>query len=735
MKRKQFKPAKNNQDREYTVTIPERSEILAFLEKKGEPCSFKHLSKGLGMESAEEKDAIKNRLRAMQRDGQLIRNRKEGYAPADKVDLLAGRVIAHPDGFGFLALDQGGDDLFLSPKQMRQVLNGDRVLARISGVDHRGRSEGSIVEILERSHRTIVGRYTYDGDFAYVIPENKRIHQDILIPNGQQSLAEEGNIVVVEITRHPDKHSQPVGKVIEVLGTEMAADIAIDVAIRNHDLPFEWPDEVTQQISTISEEVTEEDKQDREDIRHLPLVTIDGEDARDFDDAVFCEPQGNGWRLIVAIADVSHYVLSGSALDDEARERGTSVYFPQRVIPMLPEIISNGLCSLKPQVDRLCMVCEMSIDKTGAIKRSKFYDAVMHSRARLTYNKVSAMLEHADETLIEEYRELFPHLQDLYSLYHLLHEKRKQTGLVEFESSEASFQFNDVGQIASITSFERNHAHRLIEEFMLAANIATADFLLEAQIPAMYRNHEPPKEEKLTDLRALLAELGLQLDGGTEPTVADYARLLERVAERDDKHLIQTVLLRSMQLAVYEATNKGHFGLAFESYAHFTSPIRRYPDLMVHRAIRHMITFYDAESYHYKSEDLQMLSNHCSMTERRAEEASREVVQWYKCEFMRDKVGEIFQGTINSVVSFGLFVELDGVYIEGLIHVTSLPADYYHHDPVGHRLMGERTNRKFQLAGRVTVQVIRVDMESKKIDFELIDAPVIEAPETDGTED
>ncbi len=714
---------KNNIDQstEYEFIIPERQEILELLEKQGQPCGIRVIAAALMKEDhTESRKALRRRLRAMERDGQIIRNRKEGYAPVDKVDLLKGKIIAHPDGYGFMALEQGGNDLFLSPKQMRKVLHGDRILARISGVDHRGREEATIVEVLERANHQVVGRFKTQGPIGFLIPENKRIHQDIIIPNDKKNNAKTGDVVVASITEQPDKHSQPIGEITQILGNATDPGMAIDIAIHNHNLPHEWPEKVLDEISSLKEEVDISQFPNHKDIRDISLVTIDGEDARDFDDAVFCEPQGQGWRLIVAIADVSSYVISDTELDKEAYNRGTSVYFPQRVIPMLPEVLSNGLCSLNPHVNRLCMVCELSIDKNGEVKRKEFYQGVMTSVARLTYTKVAAVINN-DETVVSELKNELALIQNLYSLYQLLHERRKKNGLLDFDTNEPSFKFGDNDQIQEINTYQRNDAHRLIEEFMLTANVAAANHLIEQQCASMFRVHEVPKEERLADLRSFLSELGLSLQGGENPSAKDYATLMEQISGREDYHLINMVLLRSMPLAVYEANNKGHFGLAFDAYTHFTSPIRRYPDLMVHRALKHLIDGNIPEEFMYEQDKVQEMANHCSETERRAEDASREVIQWYKCKYIHDHVGEEFMGTISSVTSFGLFVELDDIYIEGLVHVTALmPADYYHYEATGHRLRGERSNYVFQLGQRLKVIVTRVNLDDKKIDFELV---------------
>ena len=701
--------------------VPERQQILDFLTAANKPCNLNKIAKALDVEHPVAREALERRLRAMQRDGQIIKNRREGYGLAQKMDLLRGRVIGHPDGYGFLKVDESGDDLYLSPREMRSLLHGDRILARVTGVDKRGRLEGAMVEVLERANSQIVGRYFREGNVGFVVPDNRRIHQDVLIPKPAARKTRSGEYVVARIVQQPDMHTQPIGEIIEILGAHMSPDLAVDIAIRSYEIPCKWPETLTKEIKKLSPEVNIDDKKKRVDLRELPLITIDGEDARDFDDAVYCEKQGDGWRLIVAIADVSHYVKKDTQLDMEARLRGNSVYFPRRVVPMLPEILSNGLCSLNPEVDRLCMVCELNINGQGRVKKFRFYEGVIQSVARMTYTKVANILIEKDQKLRNTYKTLLPHLEDLHKLYKTMHKYRESIAVIDFGASETKFIFDEDGNVESITSYERNDAHRLIEEFMLAANVAAADFLLEHEIPALYRVHETPKEEKLNDLHSFLGELGLTLSGGDEPTAKDYARLLKKIRPREDRHLIETVLLRSMPLAVYSADNIGHFGLGFPAYTHFTSPIRRYPDLLVHRAIRHLLHKGHKDNFIYSEEEMQVLGTHCSMTERRADEATREIVQWHKCQYMYEKVGEIFDGTISSVTSFGVFVELDDIFVEGLVHITSLPIDYYHFDPVGHRLRGERTSRLFRLGNRVKVKVTRVDVDDKKIDFEMVE--------------
>ena len=665
--------------------------------------------------------ALEKRLGAMQRDGQIIRNRRDGFGLARKMDLLQGKIIAHPDGYGFMRPDEGGEDLYLSPREMRSLLHGDRILARVIGIDRRGRREGALVEILERANKQIVGRYFRDGNIGIVIPDNKRIHQDVLITRAGARKAKPGQYVVARIIQQPDQHTQPIGEISEILGNKMSPDLAVEITIRSFELPYIWSTRVIQEYEQFSGQISKKDGKNREDLRSLPLVTIDGEDARDFDDAVYCEPIGKNWRLLVAIADVSHYVKVGSALDEAAMERGNSVYFPRRVIPMLPEILSNELCSLNPGVDRLCIACELIVSKKGKVRNFRFFEGIMRSVARLTYTTVSAVLVDKNRKLRKTNRKLLPQLDNLYSLYKVMHKYRESHAIIDFSSSEAHFEFDKSGNVESISTYDRNDAHRLIEEFMLAANVAAANYLLQYRVPALFRVHDSPKQEKLKDLQEFLAEFGLSLGGGDEPVAQDYAKLLHQIANRDDRHLIETVLLRSMPLAIYSAENTGHFGLGFPAYTHFTSPIRRYPDLLVHRAIRYLLHEGSAQNFTYSQSAMQALGPHCSMTERRADEATREIDQWYKCQFMQEKVGEEYSGTISGVTSFGVFVELDDIYVEGLVHITSLPIDYYHFDPVGHRLRGERSGRIYRLANRVRVRVIRVDLEDKKIDFELLE--------------
>jgi ribonuclease R len=705
----------------YERPIASRELIMQLLADQGMPISRDRIAEILGLESDEDREALRRRLNAMERDGQVVRNRREGYGPVDKLDLVRGRVVGHPDGYGFLIPDEGGDDLYLPPRQMRSLFPDDRAVARLTGIDRRGRPEGAVVEILERNTHRVVGRLYIDSGVSAVVPDNKRISHDISVPPDMRGGARHGQIVTVEIIEQPSKRSRPIGSVVEVLGDHMAPGMEIDVAIRRHELPLFWPAQVEREIQGLGAEVAPSARKRRVDLRDVPLVTIDGEDARDFDDAVYCERKPKGWRLVVAIADVSHYVLPGSALDAEARERGNSVYFPERVIPMLPEVLSNGLCSINPGVDRLCMACEMYISEEGRITRSRFMEGLMRSHARLTYDEVAAMLVEKQVRLRRRHAGLVPHLEELYRLYKVLGRLRERRGAIDFETTETRIVFGSERKIDRIVPVRRNDAHRIIEECMIAANVAAARFITRARVPTLYRVHEGPKADKLLDLREFLGEFGLSLQGGNKPEAKHYATVLDKVRDRPDSHLIQTVMLRSLPQARYSPENIGHFGLAHQQYLHFTSPIRRYPDLVVHRAIRHILAGKDAAAFAVEGPSMQETGDHCSMTERRADEATRDAIDWLKCEYMLDKVGETYSGIISSVTSFGIFVELHDIYVEGLVHVTALRNDYYHFDPAGHRLLGERTHTIYRLGDRVRVQVVRVDLDERKIDFDLVE--------------
>lgn len=695
----------------YPSPLPSREFILQVLDEAGVPMTPETLAAQLAIEPWEA-ESFNRRLQAMARDGQIMFNRRGALIVAQKLDLMAGVVQGHPDGFGFVIRDDGGPDLFVSPGEMAKVMHGDRVMARQVGLDRRGRPEGAIVEILERANTTVVGRFLVEHGIGIVAPSDRRIAHDILVPVEDRGSAIPGQVVVVAIVQQPARHAPPIGRVIEVLGNATDPGIEIEIALRKHKLPFEFSGEALSEAERVAKAPGARERSGRRDLRSIPLVTIDGETARDFDDAVFCEAQGKGFKLYVAIADVSHYVKPGTRLDAEALARGNSVYFPRRVIPMLPEVLSNGVCSLNPDVDRLCMVCEMDITARGEMARYEFYPAVMRSHARLTYTEVWAALSDPAGEAAARLSALLPHLQALRRLYGVLAKAREKRGAIDFETVETRMVFDDRGKIERIERSERNDAHRIIEECMLAANVCASEFLQSAGFPALYRVHEGPTPEKLERLREFLAEFGLVLGGGEEPHAKDYARLLDKVRSRPDAELLQTVMLRSLQQAEYSPEQLGHFGLAYESYTHFTSPIRRYPDLLVHRAIRAALG--DARQ---RPSNLAELGRHCSMTERRADEATREVEAWLKCYYMQDRLGEVFDGTLSGVASFGVFVALDAVYVEGMIHISELGSDYFHFDAARHQLLGERTGKRYRLGDRLRVKLVRVDLETSRLDF------------------
>ena len=707
---------------QYAHPLPSREFVLQVLSDQGGPVSEEELFQLLHIEAHEE-DLFVRRLRAMERDGQLMRNRKRALCIVDKLDLVKGKVQGHPDGFGFLVPEDGSADMFLSEKEMHKVLHGDIVMARQVGVDRRGRPEGKIVEVLVRANSRVVGRLYEEHGIQFVVAENRRITQDILVASGEGGGAQAGQVVILEILKQPDKHAQPIGRIVQVLGNYADPGMEIEIALRKHDLPHEFPPEALQDAERYAPEVQAQDWAGREEIRHLPLVTIDGETARDFDDAVYCEPNKSGYRLVVAIADVSHYVHPNNALDREAILRGNSVYFPRRVIPMLPEALSNGLCSLNPQVERLCMVCDMQVSKSGKIGKYRFYPSVMFSRARLTYTQVAAMLADPDGPEARQFAEVLPHIQNLYALFQKLLHAREKRGAIDFETVETQMIFNDQGKIERIVPVVRNDAHRLIEECMLAANVCAADFLHTHHHPVLYRIHEGPTPEKLEALREFLGEFGLALGGGDDPQAGDYSRLLKQIKGRPDAGLLQTVMLRSLRQARYEPENVGHFGLGYEAYTHFTSPIRRYPDLLVHRAIKAVLA---GKKYKPSGGKWAELGEHCSMTERRADDATRDVEAWLKCFYMREHLGSVFMGTVSAVTGFGMFVSLDDLYVEGLVHISELGKDYFHFDAARYQLLGERTGQRYRLGDRLQVRVVKVDMESTKVDFVLhqeADAP------------
>jgi len=679
-----------------------RNEILDALNSAGAPLTAQELAARLDVKGGERR-ALDAALAALERAGEVVQNRAGALLVAKRIALLAGRIEGHPDGHGFLEPDDGGARVFLPPAEMREVIHGDRAAVRVSGRDSRGRAQGTIVEVLERGHRRIVGRLHAGHGVLFLVPEDRRIAHDIVVPPAEVGRAKAGQVVTVDLIAQPSRHAQPIGRVAEVLGHYADPGMEIEIAVRKFELPHQFSKRALAAAHALPDEVRSEDLHGRKDLRELHFVTIDGETARDFDDAVFCRREGKGFRLWVAIADVSHYVRHGDALDVEARERGTSVYFPRRVIPMLPEKLSNGLCSLNPQADRLAMACEMEITPSGEVSGYKFYPAVIRSHARLTYTEAWERL--SSKTAKE-------HLAVLYDVFKVLLGQRERRGAIDFETVETRMVFDARDKIEKIVPEPRNDAHRLIEECMLAANVCAGNFVAEHAHPVLYRVHDVPSAEKVSALRAFLAELGLQLPGGEIPRPADYAQLLQRIRKRPDFALLQTILLRSLKQAVYSPNNAGHFGLAFDAYVHFTSPIRRYPDLLVHRAIKAILA-----RKRYDGVEWEALGRHCSETERRADDASRDVENWLKCYYMRDHVGGTFSGTITGVAPFGLFVTLDDYFVDGLVHISELGRDYFQYDDARHMLLGDRTGMRYRLADRMTVKLVRVDIEQRKMDL------------------
>ena len=664
--------------KKYAQPIPSREFIMQCLEDIGQPTSYSSLIEIFKLKTDEERENMRRRLIAMVRDGQLMCNRKGAYVLAKELNLVRGRVGIRRDGSGFVMPEDGRRDVFLPYNEVRLLLPEDRVLVRVGSFGRTNRRFGKVVEILERGIKRVVGCYKEKDGAGFVYPVNKQLDDhEIIVPTDKKNKAKSGQLVVVEIISYPTRFSRSVGEVIEVLGEQMAPGMETEVAIRTYELPHRWSAEIEREVSKIEHTIDKEEIHRRKDLRDLPFVTIDGEDAKDFDDAVYCEKTAkNGWILYVAIADVGFYVKEESALDKEALARGNSVYFPNHVIPMLPEVLSCGICSLKPKVDRLVLVCEMRVSEAGKINSYSFYEGIICSHARLTYDQAHNMLEGKDKNLPD----LLPYLHNLRDIYHAFLKQRKMRGALDFTRMETKIIFNKKRKVQKIVPLFRHYVHSIIEECMLAANVCASNFLLQHKISALYRIHEGPNPDKLQNVRIFLRNLGLHLGGGSKPTTQDYAKVIGEVAGRRDEHLVQTILLRSLSQAVYAVENIGHFGLGYKTYAHFTSPIRRYPDLLNHRAIRHLLQERAAAEFHYDNYKMQNFAEHCSMTERRADAATRDVMDWLKCEYMLDKLGEVFSGIISSVTDFGLFVELKDVYVDGLLHITSLPEDYYEFD-------------------------------------------------------
>lgn len=695
----------------YSNPLPSREWVIAVLEKIGIPVRMAELAQKLNI-TKEETVFFERRLNAMARDGQILINRRGAVCVANKLALVKCRVEVHKDDFGFaVPLNPAdGSDFVLYTRQMRGLMNGDIVTVRPAGTDRRGRREGQVLDVIERANQDVVGRLAIEHGVAMLVPEDKRLGASIVLQPDSLGKAKTGQVLVARIESYPNATQAAVARVTEVLGDYADSGMEIEIAVRKHHLPHQFSRECLAQAAKIPDHVTAAERKNRVDLRELPLITIDGETARDFDDAVYAEKIGRNYRLVVAIADVSHYVHPDDAIDQDALERATSVYFPRRVIPMLPENLSNGICSLNPNVERLCLVCDMVITYAGNIKSYEFYPAIMRSHARLTYTQAWDWISN------DQFDDpMKTHVLSLYRLYQILLKKRLQRGAVEFESIETQMIFNQQGKIERIVPVERNEAHRLIEECMLAANVCAAELLKQHKHPALYRNHAGPTSERLSTLREQLALLSLQLNGGNNPTPKDYADLSEKIKKRPDRSVISVMLLRSMQQAVYEPQNIGHFGLAYSAYTHFTSPIRRYPDLTVHRAIKAIL-----QHRQYQPKSWTELGVHCSLAERKADNASRDVENWLKTYYMQDKIGEVFSGTISGMANFGLFVTLDNVYIDGMIHISDLGEDYFNFHPELMAIVGERSGIRFKLGDKVMVKVARADLDTSRIDLVLI---------------
>lgn len=708
-------------ERPYRHPVPDRNALFDYLTEQGEPVKVGGILADFGLKGQRFRSLLIDRLNAMVRAGQIIENRRGVYCLTAKIDLVTGTVSGHRDGFGFVVRDDGeADDIYLSAREMRTLFDGDRVAVSIIGKERRGKLKGKLVEVLERCTQELVGKFIRERGIGLVIPDNARIAHRVLVANGKSGGARSGDIVVAEILDYPSGVEQATGRITRVIGAPGQKGIASEIAMESRGIPTHWPRAVRAATAKFAKTVPSRAKKGRLDLRALDLVTIDGADARDFDDAVYAERSGRGWRLIVAIADVGHYVEAGSSLDEQAIVRGTSVYFPDRVVPMLPEALSNGLCSLNPKVDRLCMVCEMRVNGEGRVTRAAFHEGVMRSKARLNYSQVAALLDGERERGVPD--ALRPAILRLQKVYQALRKARGRRGAIELDLPQTRFELNRRGEIAAIRALPRNDAHRLIEECMIAANVAAAKFLHRHRIQGLYRVHAKPDPNRFEELRQYLQTLGLKVPQSEHLSPKQFNRLLHQVRGREDAAAIAMQMLRSLQHAQYTPTNIGHFGLALEAYAHFTSPIRRYPDLLVHRAIKHIVNGGKPGKYRYRKDDMARLGAICSQHERRAEDATRDVEAWLKCQYMQDRLGEQYHGVVTGVTRFGLFVQLTEPLVDGLVHVTSLPNDYYLFDPRTLTLTGERSGQRFGLGDSIEVRVARVDMDTRRIDFR----PVLE---------
>ena len=707
-------------DKSYKHPVPSRNELLEYLTEAGRPQKTEAILRAFNLRGQRMRSLLSDRLQGMVRAGQIIENRRNEYCLTQKLELVPGRVSGHRDGFGFVIPDDSSADIYLSAREMRMVFDGDRVAVKVIGADRRGKPEGKIVEVLDRGTREIAGQFIRERGIGLVIPDNPKISHRILIGKGDTAGAKPGQIVVARIIDFPSYVEQPTGEIVDVIGAPDQKGIATDIAIQSHGIPSSWPKAVLSAIKHFGRNVPTAAKQGRLDLRDISLITIDGADARDFDDAVHAERSGKGWRLLVAIADVAHYVEIDSPLDREAIARGTSVYFPDRVVPMLPEVLSNGLCSLNPKVDRLCMVCDMRVNAEGKVTRATFAEGVMRSKARLTYSQVNDFLA-GDKRAVP--RDVQQPVSILHELYGAFAKARGRRGAIELDLPQVRFELNDDGEIGRIRAVERNDAHRLIEECMIAANVQAAKFLRRNRIPGLYRVHAKPDSDRFDELRQYLVSLGLKVPHSDHVEPRQFTKLLRQVKDRPDSAAISMQMLRSLTHAEYTPENIGHFGLALDAYAHFTSPIRRYPDLLVHRAIRHILRGGKPGKYHYDKAHMTRLGAITSEHERRAEGATRDVEAWLKCQYMVDRIEETYDGVVTGVTNFGLFVQINELMIDGLVHVTNLPNDYYHYDAGRQKMVGERTGQAFGLGDAMKVIVQKVDMETRRIDFRPAELP------------
>ncbi len=670
---------------------------------------MRDISKSLGLEKKKLSSALGMRLKAMVRDGQLIQNKKLKYEIDRYSELVSGSVLAHRDGYAFVRPESGGADIYLGQKEARCVFHGDTVLVKLIGKDKKSRPSGKLVEVLERGATEFIGEYFEEKSVAYVKAKDRRISQKIVL---KQKLADvvNGALVNVVIVTQPTRVSGPIGEVNEVLGDALSPSGEVDLVIRKHQLPYKWSKPVVTEVTKIARHIEETEFATRRDLRDLAFVTIDGADAQDFDDAVFVQSAAGNKKLYVAIADVSHYVLPDSFIDNEARDRGTSVYFPDRVVPMLPEELSNGICSLVPNEDRLVLVCEMVVTPAGKIISSEFYSGIICSHARLIYEDVQDWLDGDEHALGTTSLAAKNNLLGLYQVFDSFKKAKDRRGALEIGTVEPKFTLNSRGEIENIEASVRVDAHKIIEECMIAANTVAANFLLEKNSNSLFRVHELPGEEKVQALTAFLKLMGINLGVTEKLESRHYASVLKVAKDRKERRVIETMVLRSLKLAAYSEKNSGHFGLGLDSYTHFTSPIRRYPDLMVHRAIKSGGATQDKK-------DVEELALQCSNFERRAELASRDVIAYLKCQYMRDKIGEEFSGLVTATTDFGLFVELADIFIEGLVHVTSLPSDYYIYSEGAHSLRGRKSGAIFSLGQLLKVVVSGVSVDERKIDL------------------